>query len=813
MNIFSLDSTTDCAIHIADEAAVAGRHGAEELRTFIHEMTGIELDIVDDAARLDAARNRILVGDSRHLREICPEPLNGIGPDGYRIRADGSRLAIWGAEPRGTLNGIYAFLHELGCRWYTRKMSLIPRRERIEVGSRDESFTPPISYRNFILDGVMSPDWCARNHVNGFSSEVGPKHGGRITHWQFGHSFDSLVPPEELRDSHPEYFALVRGQRILEETQLCCTHPEVIQLLTDRLRRQIESDLAAETQDSPSPDVYYLAQNDWGNCCECPSCRALTEREESDAAPVIHLCNKVVEKLDLEFPDKSFMTISYRFTAKPPKQLRAHPKLIVQVCPIECCFAHPFSTCDFSENVRFRHYMEGWQRTASRLWVWDYATHLRNPLVPTPGLPPLSENLRWFLRHGVTGYFYQDVGNRQFNELRGWLISRLLWRPDDDPERLSNEFLEAFYGAAAGPIQSYLHLIRDQVDHENVHVFYSDTPAPAYLTDQILKKSLTLWDEAEDAVHDDAEFLGRVRKEREHTRLACVERESRKAVVHNCRLKSGRHVTEKPTALREESRAVLQWARDVGADKLCMLSHEQFEGLIDSEIVTLENGLMRLTFAPRLGPRLLNLELLSSSDEEDGSDRSLLLLMDSNHPDFPGDAGYYERWLAAPEEPDPIASFVAGWAEGGLGLGSYAYYTKPMYHWWHANLEEGRRVVAVGVRVLNRSNTAQDAAIECNWPLNLGSPEDVEIFVPETKEKSSGSESLEFSADQADGLRLHNNKEGLGVTLVLGSQDWESVTTCPLGSEGIRLTLRTRSELIIPAAWRSHLHKLEVEQS
>jgi hypothetical protein len=97
--------------------------------------------------------------------------------------------------------------------------------------------------------------------------------------------------------------------------------------------------------------------------------------------------------------------------------------------------------------------------------------------------------------------------------------------------------------------------------------------------------------------------------------------------------------------------------------------------------------------------------------------------------------------------------------------------------------------------------------------LNLGKPEDVEIFLPETKEKSSGSGSFEFSADQADGLRFHNNKEGLGVTLVLDSEDWESVSTCPLGSEGIRLTLRTRSELIIPAAWRSHLHKLEVARS
>lgn len=292
MSVFILERSTECTVHIADDAPLAVQHAAEELRASVRAMTGAELSIVDDAAPLNASGSTILVGDSRRLREFGPDSVAGLGPDGYRILASESCLAIWGTEPRGTLYGVYAFLHQLGCRWFTREVSVIPTRERIEVPSRDDGYSPPLSYRNFILEGVMSPDWCARNHVNGFSSEVGTKHGGRVTHWQFGHSFDSLVPPEEHYEAHPEHFALVRGERIREETQLCCTHPEVIQLLADRLRRQIERDLAAETPDSPSPDVYYLAQNDWGNYCECASCRALIEREESHAAPVIQLCNR-----------------------------------------------------------------------------------------------------------------------------------------------------------------------------------------------------------------------------------------------------------------------------------------------------------------------------------------------------------------------------------------------------------------------------------------------------------------------------------------------------------------------------------------
>jgi len=803
---------TTYVIQIAQQAPPAVWHAAGELQHFVHAMTGAELDIVDDQAPL--REHTILIGDSRHLRALQRDDPEELGPDGYCIRTFGEHLGIWGREPRGTLYGVYAFLNRLGCRWYTRDVGVIPKRDRIDVPSRNESYSPPLWYRNFILGGVMSPDWCARNHVNGLSSEVGARHGGKIAHWQFGHSFDSLVPPGTYYDANPDYFALVRGQRLREETQLCCTHPGVIQLLTDNLRQQIEKDLAAESPDSPSPAAYYLAQNDWGNCCQCPPCQALVHQEESYAAPVIHLCNEVVEGLTDEFPDKSFVTISYRFSAKPPKHLRARPELIVQVCPIECCVAHPFATCDFPENVRFRDYMDGWQRTASRLWVWDYASHLRNPLVPAPGLPPLAENLRWFLRHGVSGYFYQDVGSRQFNELRGWLISRLLWRPDDDQEQLTSEFIEAFYGAAAGPVQELLRLIRAQVDSGNAHTFYSDAPAPAYLTDEVLRKSFTLWDEAEDAVRDAPLLLRRVCKERGHARLARVERESRKAVINDCHFEDGRLVVRKPDSLKSESREVLEWAKEAGADKLSLLSCEQFEQLIDSEIVTFENGFLRLTFAPRLGPRLLSLELLA--DQHAGGahpgDRSLFALADSSHPEFPTNAGYHEHWLAATHEPDPISCFVAGWSEGGLGLSSYAYYAQPMYHWWHANLEEGRPVVAVGVRVLNRSNAEQDAAIECVWPLRLGDPSDVSIIVPQTGRSCSADEAREFSTEEViGGLELRNTNEGLAVKLALESEDWETVSTSLLGPEGIQVALRTRSELIIPAAWRTHLHKLEVE--
>jgi len=797
-------------IVISMEASKPVQHAARQLQHFVDEICGVTLLIVDDSAPL--AEPAILVGDSAHLRRSCPSlEQNVFGAEEFVLRTVNESLVIAGGEPRGTLYAVYAFLRDhLGCRWFTKELSYIPKQDRIVIPPLDETYSPALTYRNLVDNDLMSPDWCARNHVNGFSSEADLGRGGKISHWQFGHSFDSLIPPDRYFDSHPEYFAVVNGRRPRDEAQLCCTNPEVIRVLTENLRRQIEVDLQRERNepDNPSPEIYYLAQNDWGNCCECAACRSLIEKECSHTAPLIHLCNNVVEVLDPDYPEKSFLTISYRYSARPPKSLKAHPKLIVQVCPIECCVAHPHATCDFPENVNFREYMKGWQHIAERLWVWDYATHLRNPLLPTPGLHALGENIRWFVEQGVTGMFFQDVGHRQFNSLRGYIIARLMWNPNDDIESLTCEFLEAFYGQAKGPFLDYMDLIWRKVEQENIHVFYSDTPSPAYLSDDILSQAQSLWDEAEASVADEPVFHRRVLEERKHTKFARVERESRKTAAFHCRLEDGQHRMDKPEGLKQDSREILDWAKKRGFGKLGLLSFEQFEHLIESEIVTVENDSLRITFAPRLGPRLLNLELCSEGDEC----RSLFVTHDSDHPDFPGDVGYHERWLAARHEPDLFGTSTAGWATAGTGLGSYAYFVKPMYHWWHANLAESGPCLTISTRVLNRSNAEADAAIECTWPLSLGPLEDIQLHVLQSSRQLALTEPIQISADEAaPGILLNNEAAKLEVRIRSESEVLDTISIRPMkDQDGIKVSLRTKSEFIIPAASRTFVQSLEV---
>ena len=100
------------------------------------------------------------------------------------------------------------------------------------------------------------------------------------------------------------------------------------------------------------------------------------------------------------------------------------------------------------------------------------------------------------------------------SDLSSYLNAKLLWNPYIDENAVIDEFLEGVYGPSSKYIKEYLNLIHDKVQKDNIHVKIWQTPDAAYLTDDILSVSDSLWNEAEKAVSGSPELLERVRKER-----------------------------------------------------------------------------------------------------------------------------------------------------------------------------------------------------------------------------------------------------------------------------------------------------------
>jgi len=163
------DARARAEIVIADKPARAAEFGASELQTYIEKITGCRLDIL--TAPSDTMPVKIFVGDSKAARQ-AGVTADGLGRDAFRMvsgpdwlalvgndeefvprepwaRHHGQWLAetkkaweelaghpwcnpiasriyknynkqldIWSYDHRGSLNAVYAFLRELGVRWY-----------------------------------------------------------------------------------------------------------------------------------------------------------------------------------------------------------------------------------------------------------------------------------------------------------------------------------------------------------------------------------------------------------------------------------------------------------------------------------------------------------------------------------------------------------------------------------------------------------------------------------------------------------------------------------------------------------------------
>lgn len=508
-------------IVVADDASPSTRYAAEELQRFLEEISGAKLPIVSDAT--PAADAEIVVGANGRLKQLGIElDAKRLGHEGYRIVVAGTRLVIAGGEPRGTLYGVYGLLEDhLGCRWFAPEVSRIPKRDRVVLRAIDETRVPVLEYREPYTFDCFDGDWCARNRVNSSAARLEARHGGKV---RFGggffvHTFERLVPPDKYFDAHPEYFSLVNGKRLKQRSQLCCTNEDVIRLCTEGI-------LAAMAAD-PDATVFSVSQNDWYNQCQCDHCQQLATAEESQMAPVLHLVNRVAEAVAQRYPDKAVETLAYQWTRKPPKTLRPRPNVLVRLCSIECCFSHPLATCDSEANRRFREDAEAWAKTGARLWVWDYVTDFRHYLLPFPNQRVRNDNIQFFVRHGVRGIFEQDTydtPNSELAALGGYLTAKFLWNPDYDEPTALSEFLEGYYGAAAGPIRVYLDRLHDRAEKENIHVNIWAGPESPHLTDELLLDADRLWQQAEDAVADQADVLRRVRRGRMSVDYAMVER-------------------------------------------------------------------------------------------------------------------------------------------------------------------------------------------------------------------------------------------------------------------------------------------------
>jgi uncharacterized protein DUF4838/glycosyl hydrolase family 67 len=399
---FTLSSTdrTPCPIIVASNAPASERYAASELQSYLERITTVKLPILDDSVRPES--REILIGDNAHLRQLGLNiDFRALGTEGFALRTRKNNLIIAGGRPRGSLYGVYTLLEQrAGVRWFTPELETVPKTNHLAFAALDEDHLPVLEYREvFWTEMMRNADFAARHRLNGEHYGLTEKHGGRaVVYFPFVHSFDTLIP-RQLYSEHPEYFPLIDGKRVDGYVQRCLSNPDVLKLAIAKVRQWI--------REHPEATIISVSQNDTGNWCRCDTCKAFDEQEGSPAASLIRFVNAIAKDIAEDYPAIRIDTLAYQYTRKPPKTLRPRQNVIIRLCSIECCFAHPLATCDSKENRRFREDILAWQPVAPKLYVWDYTPNFGHYQQPFPNFAALQPNVQFFVQHRVTGLFEQ----------------------------------------------------------------------------------------------------------------------------------------------------------------------------------------------------------------------------------------------------------------------------------------------------------------------------------------------------------------------------------------------------------------------
>jgi len=485
-------------ITLSQNASESEKWAAGELKHWLMEISGAELAAGELGSPFSGPQ--IYIGYNELIRKKTGTEAPSALDESFRYFSSGADIFIFGGSTRGSMYGVMSFLeNELGCRWYTPGVSAIPRKNDFVFNRFDHSEKPGVRVRNDFYYEAFDPVWAARNRMNG-SMAARQQPGGVESYWGV-HTFYPLMPPEELFTVHPEYYSMIDGKRTSDHAQLCLSNPDVLKIITERIRKTM--------RENPDYLIYDVSQNDWYNPCQCEKCQAIVKREGSESGIMIWFVNQVAEAVEKEFPDKFIGTLAYQYTRTPPENIHPRNNVVVRLCSIECCFAHDFKSCP--ENQSFLKDLRNWSAIAPHMYIWDYVVNFTHYIMPYPNFSVLQPNIQTFRENNSIGIMeqaaYQGRGG-EFSELRAYLISRLLWDPDCNTENVIDDFMYGYYGRAGKFIRQYFNMLQGRITPQT-HIHLGLAPDDQIFTDQFVNDSYELFRQAE-KVADNDDILRRV---------------------------------------------------------------------------------------------------------------------------------------------------------------------------------------------------------------------------------------------------------------------------------------------------------------
>ncbi len=415
----------------------------------------------------------------------------------WHIKTSPNQVLLEGGMPRGAIYAVCEFLEtHVGVLRLDPFTEHVPKQPTLTIPALDRRGRPSFEQRFLFTGfpyahpapmGVNGSRWRVWNkeHI-----QAGPTNGDYPRGVPEGvHSLGHFVSAKEFAAEHPEYFSMdANGKRMIDDMgqrgmwiQPCVTNPDVRRIVIDRAKQFLREDAEAAKKEQRAPArMLVLSQNDnTTNLCLCPNCKAISDREGSEAGLNLDFVNHVARALKADFPDVVVQTEAYNFTLKPPATIRAESNVLVRYCDNYGLsdMTRPLADPRNAERLAL---LDGWLKISKQAGVWDYwrnfDSHPPGFFAPSSNVRAMVRDLQLFKERGVT-YMTIEVEDfmgaslepgpisndlQSFMPLRAWLGLKLLDDPDRDVDALLTTFCRGYYGPAARPMRELLDLIEDR---------------------------------------------------------------------------------------------------------------------------------------------------------------------------------------------------------------------------------------------------------------------------------------------------------------------------------------------------------------
>ncbi len=454
-NVTLVDEGQPSAVIVLPESTHDNeQRAADELAEHIRLISGAELPVVADGEDTGGL-TPIRLGGAADAG--LDEPVRAVGdnPSSFALIVDGDGISIRGLSPEGTLFGVYELLEQLGVRWYMPGelgRVLPPETGSLAIATQRNLQAPSFDYRRF---QHITYDWPQRVRMGGEPRSTG------------AHGIPPFPGNRSLFEEHPEYYAMLGGQRRLR--QICASNPGAVARTVEHIRQR---------HDPTDARIYLgMGPNDGGGYCECEDCRALDGDvydpfygENSVTGRYIWFFNQVLEALEEDFPNLHLVWYVYaRHMMPPPPELTPNPRIVGVFAPITLDRIRGMDNPMSPDRHVLRWLIDAWADSGAQTFYYrGYYNNLACTQFPKTQIDRVRNEIPALHAKGVNVMRVEVIWQSWATDpISLYLASRMMWDVKTDADAVLDEFYRLFYGPAEAPMRQY---------HEGLEAAFRDTP-------------------------------------------------------------------------------------------------------------------------------------------------------------------------------------------------------------------------------------------------------------------------------------------------------------------------------------------------